>query len=182
MKSLLREKYFSLRKKNYFDLNKKQIDFMLSNITGIIKKTNKKRMGIYYPIKCEINIFSVIANTYLNCNIMLPSLKKNNGKMIFKKWDRTQPLCLGKFGIPEPHSNHVSLEPDILIVPLLAFDKNKNRLGYGGGYYDKYLYESKKKNILSIGLGFSFQKTKCVPTNKYDKKLDYVLTEGELLY
>ena len=45
--------------------------------------------------------------------------------MIFRKWDRTQPLCLGKFGIPEPHSNHVSLEPDILIVPLLAFDKNK---------------------------------------------------------
>ena len=94
MKSLLREKYFSLRKKN---------------------------------------------------NIMLPSLKKNNGKMIFRKWDRTQPLCLGKFGIPEPHSNRVSLDPDILIVPLLAFDKNKNRLGYGGGYYDKYLYESKKK-------------------------------------
>ena len=102
--------------------------------------------------------------------------------MIFRKWDRTQPLCLGKFGIPEPHSNHVSLEPDILIVPLLAFDKNKNRLGYGGGYYDKYLYESEKKNILTIGLGFSFQKTKYVPTNKYDKKLDYVLTEGELLY
>ena len=102
--------------------------------------------------------------------------------MIFRKWDRTQPLCLGKFGIPEPHSNHVSLQPDILIVPLLAFDNNKNRLGYGGGYYDKYLYDSKKKNILTIGLGFSFQKTKCVPTNKYDKKLDYVLTEGELLY
>ena len=92
------------------------------------KKKNKKRLGIYYPIKCEINIFSVIANTYLNCNIMLPSLKKNNGKMIFRKWDRTQPLCLGKFGIPEPHSNHISLEPDILIVPLLAFDKNKNRV------------------------------------------------------
>ncbi len=182
MKSLLREKYFSLRKKNYFDLNKKQIDFMLSNIRKIIKEKNKKRLGIYYPIKSEINIFSVIANTYLNCNIMLPSLKKNNGKMIFRKWDRTQPLCLGKFGIPEPHSNHVSLEPDILIVPLLAFDKNKNRLGYGGGYYDKYLYESEKKNILSIGLGFSFQKTKYVPTNKYDKKLNYVLTEGELLY
>ena len=49
---------------------------MLSNIKKIIKKTNKKRLGIYYPIKCEINIFSVIANTYLNCNIMLPSLKK----------------------------------------------------------------------------------------------------------
>ena len=49
---------------------------MLSNIRKIIKKKNKKRLGIYYPIKSEINIFSVIANTYLNCNIMLPSLKK----------------------------------------------------------------------------------------------------------
>ena len=167
--------------KDYVGRVNRAIDFINNNLEKDLNLANISKVAMYSPFHFH-RIFSAIANTYLNCNIMLPSLKKNNGKMIFRKWDRTQPLCLGKFGIPEPHSNHVSLEPDILIVPLLAFDKNKNRLGYGGGYYDKYLYESKKKNILSIGLGFSFQKTKYVPTNKYDKKLDYVLTEGELLY
>ena len=89
-----------------------------------------------------------------------------------------QGVCIGL----QPLKKNITLSPDALIVPLLAFDKKKNRLGYGGGYYDRYLNNKTKKNILLIGLGFSFQKTKIVPVTKYDKKMDYIITEKETIY
>ena len=68
--------------------------------------------------------------------------------------------------------------PDVILLPLLVFDKNKNRLGYGKGFYDKYLFKySKIKKILSVGVAFSFQKYHKLPVNKRDYKLDYIITE-----
>ena len=70
-------------------------------------------------------------------------------------------------------------KPDLIIVPLAAFDHHHNRLGYGKGYYDRFLgkYRKKNKNIITIGLAFSFQKYKKIPVSKFDIKLDYILTE-----
>tara|TARA_Y100000590_G_scaffold139661_1_gene159952 strand:+ start:3604 stop:3864 length:261 start_codon:yes stop_codon:yes gene_type:complete len=68
--------------------------------------------------------------------------------------------------------------PGILLIPLLAFDKELNRLGYGGGYYDRYISSLEDNyRIIKIGIGFSFQKINNLPTNKYDKKLDFIITE-----
>ena len=67
------------------------------------------------------------------------------------------------------------ITPDLIVVPLLAFDKSKNRLGYGKGYYDKFL--SKNKDILTIGVAFSFQKSKKIKTSKLDIKMNNILTE-----
>ena len=68
--------------------------------------------------------------------------------------------------------------PDIILVPLVAFDKNLNRIGYGGGYYDRALAKIiSKKNIITIGLAYSFQYLKKISTGKYDIKLNYILTE-----
>ncbi len=66
--------------------------------------------------------------------------------------------------------------PDVLLVPLVAFNKYKFRLGYGGGYYDRYIHKTKKK-ILTIGMAFSFQEVKILSINKHDKKLDFIFTE-----
>ena len=89
--------------------------------------------------------------------------------------------AVNKYGIPEPFSKKL-IYPDILLVPLVAFDKNLNRLGYGGGYYDRVIDKlSKKKNILKIGLAFSVQKINNVPVTKYDKKLDYIVTDKYIL-
>ena len=80
-------------------------------------------------------------------------------------------------GIPIPKKKH-KVHPDILLIPLVAYDSNKNRLGYGGGFYDRYIKKLKKiKKILTIGLAFSFQKIKIINTNKFDQKLDFILTE-----
>ena len=68
--------------------------------------------------------------------------------------------------------------PDLLLVPIVAFDKKFNRIGYGGGYYDRYIKKIKKnKKVISIGLAYSFQKVQKILANKYDVKLDYVVTE-----
>ena len=67
--------------------------------------------------------------------------------------------------------------PDVLLVPLVAFDKNFNRIGYGGGFYDRYIKKAKKrKKVLTIGFAYSFQKVKKIPTNKYDIRLDFIIT------
>ena len=88
---------------------------------------------------------------------------------------------VNKFGIPEPLKTKIKT-PNFIIVPILAFDKNKYRLGYGGGFYDRYLEKmSKIKKILKIGLGFSYQELKKIPINKYDKRLDLIITEKKII-
>ena len=99
--------------------------------------------------------------------------------MDFFSWSTKDPLSINKYGIPEPISNKIKY-PDILLVPLVAFDKNFNRIGYGGGFYDRYIQKiKKKKKIITIGLAYSFQKVKKIPINKYDIKLDFIITEKE---
>ena len=101
--------------------------------------------------------------------------------MNFLKWSSNDPLKINKYGIPEPTSTKIVF-PDILLIPLVAYDKNLNRLGYGGGFYDRYIDRIEKiKKVTKIGLAFSYQKVKIIPINQYDKKIDYVITEKEIL-
>ena len=100
--------------------------------------------------------------------------------MDFFYWSIEDPLLINKYGIPEPSSDRVVI-PSILLVPLVAFDKHLNRIGYGGGFYDRYIKKIKKnKKIVTIGLAYSFQKIKEVPTNQYDIKLDFIVTEKKI--
>ena len=97
--------------------------------------------------------------------------------MDFYHWSTKDPLKINKYGIPEPTSNKIDY-PNILLVPLVAFDKHLNRVGYGGGFYDRYIKKLKeKKRIITIGLAYSFQEVKKIPINRYDIKLDFVVTE-----
>jgi len=99
--------------------------------------------------------------------------------MDFFSWSIKDPLSINKYGIPEPTSNKV-MYPSILLVPLLAFDKHFNRIGYGGGFYDRYIKKIKKnKKITTIGLAYSFQKVREIPTDKYDMKLDFIITNKQ---
>ena len=101
--------------------------------------------------------------------------------MDFLEWSNDDPLKINKYGIPEPISLKI-LYPDILLVPLVAYDKDLNRLGYGGGFYDRYIEKIEKiKKVIKIGFAFSYQKLESLPINQYDKKLDFVITEKEIL-
>ena len=99
--------------------------------------------------------------------------------MDFFNWSTNDPMKINKYGIPEPISNLIKY-PDILLVPIVAFDKDLNRIGYGGGFYDRYIKKIKKiKKVIIIGLAYSFQKVKKIPINKHDIKMDFVITEKE---
>ena len=102
-------------------------------------------------------------------------------KWIFYTGQQKSLYQLNKYGIPEPTSDQI-VYPSILLVPLVAFDNHLNRIGYGGGYYDRYIKKVKKnKKIILIGLAYSFQKVKKIPANKYDMKLDFIVTDKNFI-
>jgi 5-formyltetrahydrofolate cyclo-ligase len=179
LKSKLRNKILKIREKN----NKNNIQFDFDQIIKIIKKEKiiKKIVGGYYPINFEVDDLRLLKRFEENkFNISLPVIKKNF-KMNFYKWSFSDPLKINKYGIPEPEPKNI-VYPNILLVPLVAFDKNLNRLGYGGGYYDRLIKKlSKKKKIIKIGLALSIQKVDKVPINIYDQKLDYIVTNKYII-
>ena len=146
-----------------------------------INKLNLKNVGCYYPSNYEIDDLDILnLLEKKNFKVSLPIIKKDN-QMNFYSWSRNDPLKINKFGIPEPVSSKI-LYPDILLVPLVAYDSSLNRLGYGGGYYDRYIEKLDKiKKVIKIGLAFSFQKISSIPTNQYDKRLDFIITEKDIL-
>ena len=114
----------------------------------------------------------------LNYTVSLPKIGKNSS-MNFFVWSTNNPLNINKYGIPEPFTNK-KIFPDILLVPLVAYDKNFNRVGYGGGYYDRYIKKLRKiKKVLTIGLAFSYQMVKKIPIEKNDIKIDFIITEKD---
>ncbi|MDC1212383.1 5-formyltetrahydrofolate cyclo-ligase [Pelagibacteraceae bacterium] len=176
-KNLVRKKYYLLRKKKYYEISK----FFFTPFLDLIKlKFKKKRfkLALYYPSSFEINVLKLLEFNYIsNQNLLLPIIEEYNS-MNFFSWKKNEVLQINKHGMLEPFKSKLNI-PNIMLVPLLAFDKDKHRLGYGKGFYDRYLnkYLKKFKNILTVGVAFSFQKHHKLPTNNKDVKLDYILTE-----
>ena len=180
-KSILRKKILKRRE----NINKRNIKIDFNEIIKLLKNKNKNKnkkiIGGYYPVNFEVDDLELLKKLEKdNFAISLPVIKKNF-EMDFYRWSYFESLKINKYGIHEPEVSDL-VYPDILFVPLVAFDKNLNRLGYGGGYYDRLIIKlSKKKNFLKIGLAFSTQEIEKVPTNEYDQKLDYIVTERNII-
>ena len=178
-KSQIRKKVLIIKKKRF----NKNLKINLGKFISFLKinSLNNKNIGGYYPSNYEIDDLNIL--DYLekkNFKVSLPVIQKAN-QMNFCKWSKRDPLKINKFGIPEPVSTKI-IYPDILLVPLVAYDSNLNRLGYGGGFYDRYIEKIEKmKKVTKIGLAFSFQKIPSIPINQYDKRLDFIVTEKEIL-
>ena len=176
-KKKLRKQFYQLRKKKYYEIDK---NFFVPLIKFIKRRFNKKKLklALYYPANFEINILKLLDINYMkNQKILLPITEKKNN-MNFFQWDKNQVLFVNKYGLLEPEKTGVKI-PNLILVPLLAFDKYKYRLGYGKGFYDRYLnkYLKNFKDILTVGVAFSFQKYHKLPRNKFDVKLNFILTE-----
>ena len=176
-KSQIRKKIFKYRKTKNFS----NYSISFKPISKILKKMRLKGkvLGGYYPYNYEVNIMNILKKfEEQNYIISLPKIKKNS-HMDFFHWSTRDPMNVNKYGIPEPISNQIKY-PDILLVPLVAFDKNLNRVGYGGGFYDRYIKKIKKiKKVITIGLAYSFQKVKKISVSKHDIKLDFIITEKD---
>jgi 5-formyltetrahydrofolate cyclo-ligase len=178
-KSILRKKILKIRELR----NKKNIKISFDKIYNLMKKKFllKKSIGGYFPTNYEVDDLEILKKfKKKNFSISLPVIKKNFD-MDFYQWNFSDPLKINKYGIPEPRIKDL-IYPDIILVPIVAFDSKLYRLGYGGGYYDRFIKKmNKKKPILKIGLALSFQKINKVPILKHDKKLDYIVTDKYIL-
>ena len=174
-KSEIRKKILKIRKINY----RKNQKINFGSLLKILKKKqiDNKVIGGYYPYNYECDTLEIFKKLEkFKYQLSLPKIRKNY-QMSFFQWSTKDPLEINDYGIPEPISNIVKT-PNILLVPLVAFDNKRNRIGYGGGFYDRYIKKIKrKKKITTIGLAFSFQKVKKIETNKFDIKLDFIVTE-----
>tara|TARA_B100000131_G_scaffold320447_1_gene368589 strand:- start:1191 stop:1736 length:546 start_codon:yes stop_codon:yes gene_type:complete len=179
LKSILRKKLIKKRKSKV----KSSSIISLKRFYSLIKNHNlkKKIIGGYFPVNNEIDDLDLLTELEKKkINISLPVIGLNNS-MNFYSWSFNSILKTNKYGIPEPEKKKLVF-PDIIIVPMVAFDERLYRLGYGGGYYDRYIEKilSKKKTLL-IGFAHSCQKITRVPNSKYDRKLDYIITEKYIL-
>ena len=154
----------------------------------LFNKREIKYVSLYFPMNNEISPFGFIK--YFNLNnfkLTLPVVKAQSRSLLFKEWNLKDKLKRGKLGNLEPFNNVSDFLPQLIIVPMLMFDKNLNRLGYGGGYYDKSINELKthfvgeKKDFVTIGLENSIQETKSISHEPHDERLDFVITEKKLL-
>ena len=174
LKNHIRKKIIKLREVK----NKKNLQVKINLISKILKSKNKI-LGGYFPVNYEVDTFQlmrVLKQKKFKLSLPVVSSKFD---MNFYLWDFNEPLSVNKYGIPEPKLKK-KVVPEVLLIPMVAFDTKLNRLGYGGGYYDRFLKKNEKNNIIKIGLAIECQKVKKLPTNSFDKKMDYILTEKKL--
>ena len=181
-KSHLRNRFLLKRKKKY--LASENFNFNL--IFKLIRKHfNNKKVTIagYYPSNYEVDILSFLEEaSKKKFKIVLPIVQTSTS-MNFQPWIIKDPLYVSKFGILEPNNLEKEIDPDLVMVPLVAFDNRLNRIGYGKGYYDRSLQKIRniKKKTIYLGIAYSFQKCKRIPINKHDFKLDYIFTERGII-
>jgi 5-formyltetrahydrofolate cyclo-ligase len=137
----------------------------------------------YAPIRSEIDPTPLMQKlAALGATLALPVITARGQALQFRRWHPGDRLMRGPLGILEPSPAAAELVPDIMLVPLAAFDRSGHRIGYGAGHYDRTLARLRKsKAIAAIGLAFSAQEVATVPALQHDVAMDYVLTETQVL-
>jgi 5-formyltetrahydrofolate cyclo-ligase len=137
----------------------------------------------YLPIGDEINVRPLLRRLQGDGHrLALPRVVRSGGPLAFAAWTDGDPLGQGPFGTSQPTDEAAPVTPEVLIVPLLAFDRDGFRLGYGGGYYDRTLSALRtRRAILAVGVAFSAQEVPAVPHGAHDQRLDWVITEREAI-
>ncbi|WP_438276627.1 5-formyltetrahydrofolate cyclo-ligase [Nitrobacter sp.] len=136
----------------------------------------------YAPIRSEIDPVPLMQSLAARgAALAMPAIAARNAGLVFRAWKPGETLVRGTFGISEPPAAVTEVVPDIVLVPLAAFDRAGHRIGYGAGYYDRTLAQLRdRKPVIAIGLAFAVQEIPQVPALSHDVRLDYVLTEAGL--
>lgn len=133
----------------------------------------------FYPYQAEINVLPLLARLLSEgWQTALPVVMAKGEPLTFRAWAPGEPTGRGIWDIHIPLETAPELQPDVLLVPMLAFDRRGFRLGYGGGFYDRTLAELRKlKPVTAIGVAYAAQEMDEVPINDHDEPLDWILTE-----
>ncbi len=137
----------------------------------------------FSPLKSEINPVPLMrAFATAGASLALPVVAGRGKPLVMRAWRFGEPLVSGVWGIHEPPPSAPEVLPDILIVPLLAFDRTGHRIGYGAGYYDMTIARLRSvKPVIAIGIAYAAQEIAEIPATERDARLDFVLTERETI-
>jgi 5-formyltetrahydrofolate cyclo-ligase len=136
----------------------------------------------YAPIRSELDPRPLMLHLAgQGARLALPVVLARGHSLSFRAWLPDDKLVLGPLGISEPSPAAAELVPDVMLVPLAAFDRIGHRIGYGGGYYDyTFSHLRKTRHVIGVGLAFTVQEIPAVPALAHDAALDYVLTERDM--
>ena len=134
----------------------------------------------YMPMRSEIDPRLLMGRlAAAGAVLCLPDVVAEGTPLAFRRWTPNDPLNTGRYGISVPLPDADELVPDLVLVPLLAFDRQGYRLGYGGGYYDRTLARRRAAgDVLAVGLAFSGQVRDDLPVAPHDMRLDWIVTES----
>jgi 5-formyltetrahydrofolate cyclo-ligase len=137
----------------------------------------------FSPMKSEINPIPLLRKLFdAGAQLALPVIVGRGKPLIMRAWTFGDPFKAGQWGIREPVAEAPEVAPDILIVPLAAFDRHGHRIGFGAGYYDMTISALRaKKKVIAIGIAFAAQEIERVPATERDARLDFMLTEREVI-
>jgi 5-formyltetrahydrofolate cyclo-ligase len=137
----------------------------------------------YHPIQDEISPLALMETFHCEqARIALPCVAELDTALEFRAWVPGDELTRDASGVPSPPDKAVKLTPQLVLVPLLAFDRTGRRLGYGGGYYDRSLKALRQSgDVTAVGLAYACQEVKRVPSDGHDENLDWVITEAEAI-
>ena len=158
-------------------LSKEDIAEQSSKVVAAVEQMpsfqSAKTVLIYYPTHNEVDLLSLIERYKKEKTFLFPVVHRKT--MTACPYEGNAKMHRGKFNIPEPTTEPYVGDIDLILVPGVGFDKRGNRLGRGGGYYDKFITRLGRKTLL-VGVGYDFQLVEEVPANRWDKRLDYVVT------
>jgi 5-formyltetrahydrofolate cyclo-ligase len=137
----------------------------------------------FMALKSEINPLPLMQKLAgQGARLALPAIAGRGKPLMLRAWEPGAPLGRGQWGIREPTADAAEVEPDIVLVPLLAFDRAGHRIGYGAGYYDLTIARLRaRKAVMAVGVAFAIQEVAAVPATARDARLDLVLTEREMI-
>jgi 5-formyltetrahydrofolate cyclo-ligase len=133
----------------------------------------------FTSFRTEIDVIPLLARLASDgWGTALPVVAADRAPLIFRRWIPGEPTFPGRFGIPVPHEAAGEILPDVLLVPMLAFDRAGFRLGYGGGFYDRTVaWLRQMKPVVAVGIAYAAQEVAAVPRGRYDQPLDWIMTE-----
>ena len=151
------------------------------HLTIFLESQPVAKIAGYWAVGSEIDLSPLLGDLDgKGWSVALPIVVENNTPLIFRRWHLGDELLKGPLNVLQPKRGCDEVIPDVILVPLLAFDEERFRLGQGGGFYDRTLEQLKtrKNGVMSIGIAFAAQRVNAVPRDKFDQRLDYIVTEN----
>lgn len=185
MKYNIRNKYKTIRSSlSYVERQRAENIINKALFKFLVKQKEILSVAGYYPIQSELNILTFLSQlNILGYQTSLPVTNNNENKLYFVEWKTSDAIDMNykaKLLVWEPINKEKLIVPNLIITPLLAFDRQLNRLGYGCGFYDRTFINY--NNSLRVGCAFACQETEYIPVEESDVQLHVIITEKEIIY